>query len=105
VAWKRAGWTVDTEAWLEWIRLGDLEGVEFQDGPAAGVHLDWRRDHGGFGGGLTAGRAALAGDPTRISALVGGWGMGRSVGWSADATVGLTDSAPDLGVTVTLRFR
>ncbi len=103
--WRREGWNVDVEAYLEWVSLGDPPGVELEDGPAAEVAVDWPRGRGGLKAALEAVDAGFAGDPTRVRAIAEGYGrMGKALGWNVEVSMGLTDSAPDFGLAVSLRY-
>lgn len=103
--WLREGWTTDVEAYLEWVRLGDSAEMALQDGPAAGLSLGWPIGRGGLRAGIEAARAAVPDDPSRVRGVAGGRGtIGRDGVWIAEVAAGLTDSAPDLGLSVTFRF-
>jgi len=105
IAWRREGWSIDLSAHLDYVRLGDPEWETLQDGPAAGFGVEWPLDRRGFYVGAEAGHPVLEGDPVRLSAIGGLWGsLGRSRAWSAGISAGLTESAPDLGFSVTLRL-
>ena len=104
VAWTYEGWVVNLEAFVEWVRLGDPWGITLQDGPGAGFFLEFPGGRGDFGVGMEAARAALEGDPARIQAVVDGHRRGKSVEWGIAVTAGLTESAPDLGISFALRF-
>ena len=104
VAWKYEGWVVNLDAYLEWILLGDPSGVTLQDGPGAGFFVEFPGGRGGFGLGVEAARAALEGDPARVQAVVDGRRHGKRVEWGVAATGGLTESAPDFGISLALRY-
>ncbi len=104
MAWKYEGWVVNLEAFVEWIRLGDPEGYVLEDGPGGGFFLEFPGGRGDFGLGIEAARGVVEGDPARIQAVVDGRRRGNRVEWGMAATAGLTESAPDLGVTFALRF-
>jgi len=104
VAWRYEGWVVNLEAFVEWVYLGDPLGVTLQDGPGGGFFLEFPGGRGDFGVGMEVARAALEGDPVRVQAVVDGRRRGKTVEWGIAATGGLTDSAPDLGISLGLRF-
>lgn len=103
--WLRQGWTTDVEAYVEWVRLGDLPDLPLQDGPAAGLFLGWPLGRGGLRAGIDAARAAVPDDPARVRGVAGGHGtVGREGVWIAAVSAGLTDSAPDFGLSLAFRY-
>jgi len=104
VGWSYEGWVINLDAYLEWVHLGDPSGVTLQDGPGAGFFVEFPGGRGGFGVGVEAGRAALEGDPARVQAVVDGHRRGKRVEWGVAATGGLTESAPDFGISLALRY-
>ncbi len=105
VGWRRQGWATDFEAYLEWVKLGDPPGLVLKDGAAAGVLVDWPRGRGGLKAGLEVVDAGIDGDPARVRAIGEAYGtMGKRSGWGMEISAGLTDSAPDFGLAVALRF-
>jgi len=104
VAWKYEGWVVNLEAFVEWVRLGDPSEYILRDGPGAGFFVEFPGGRGDFGVGFEAAQAALEGDPVRIQAVVDGHRRTKTVEWGIAAAAGLTESAPDLGVSIALRF-
>lgn len=103
--WFREGWTTDVEAQLEWVHLGDPQDFDFEDGVAAAVYLGWPLGRGGLRMGVESIDAGIPGEPARVRAIAGGYRetQGR-VSWNFEASAGLTDSAPDLGVALALRY-
>ncbi len=104
MGWKYEGWVVNLEAFVEWVRLGDPEEYTLQDGPGAGFFVEFPGGRGSFGVGLQAAKAPLEGDPARIQAVVDGHRSGRTVEWGMSASAGLSESAPDFGASLVLRF-
>lgn len=103
--WRREGWTTDIELALDWVYLGDTDRYALRDGPAGSVLLGWPIGAGGLRTGIEAARGVLPGDSARVVGVAEAYGrFGRSVGWSAEVTAGLTDTAPDLGIAATLRY-
>ena len=105
IGWMREGWTTDVEAQLEWVHLGDQRDFEFDDGVAASLYLGWPLGRGGFRMGVESIDAGIPGEPVRVRAIAGGYREtpGR-VSWNFEAAAGLTESAPDLGVALALRY-
>jgi hypothetical protein len=105
LGWRREGWTTDMEVWAEWVRLGDPEGLTLEDGLSGGAYLGWSLGRGRLRAGLEAGRAPLAGDPSWRSAVVEMLGpLGRRNTWGLEVSAGLSDTAPDLGVSLAVRY-
>ncbi len=104
VAWRYEGWVANLEATLEWIRLGDPPGLTLQDGPGAGFFVEFPGGRGGLGGGIDAARGPLPGDPARIQAVVEGHRRQTRFEWELAVLGGLTESAPDFGLSVSFRF-
>jgi hypothetical protein len=104
LAWKYEGWVANIEAYLEWVNLGDPPGLPLQDGPGAGCFVEFPGGRGGFGVGLVAAQAAVEGDSARVQAVVDGYRRGGTIEWGLAASGGLTASAPDLGLSLSLRY-
>ncbi len=103
--WRREGWVVNVEAYLEWVKLGDPPDLVLEDGPAAEVVVDWPMGRGGVKGAVEAVDAGIAGESARVRAIAEGYGrMGKLLGWSIEVSKGLTDNAPDFGLAVSLRY-
>lgn len=104
LGWTREGWNVDVTAFVDWVRLGDPEGVTLRDGAGGGVRVERPTTLGTFGLGLEAWPAVLEGDATRVLAVATARGRVRDrSAWSLEIAAGLTDSAPELGLVLAWR--
>jgi len=100
VSWFREGWTVDFDAYVRWVRLGDPADLELRDGLAGGAFCEWPVGRFAMGAGLEAAQDAIAGEPARtaVSSYLRGPAGFRS-SWSVEILAGLSGNAPRLGVT------
>jgi len=105
LGWRREGWTTGVEAFVEWRSLGDPDGIPLEDGPAGGLFLYWPIGRGELSVGTEAYTAAYAGDEAPWSAVTTAVvPAGRRAEAAFELHAGLSETAPDLGLTFGLRF-
>lgn len=105
LGWRREGWTTGVEAFVEWRSLGDPDGIPLEDGPAGGLFLHWPIGRGELSVGTEAYTAAYAGDAAPWSAVTTAvFPAGRRAEAAFELHAGLSETAPDLGLTFGLRF-
>jgi hypothetical protein len=105
MAWKREGWRANLHAYMEWVHLGDPPDAVLRDGPAVGAFIEWPFGRGGVETGIEGARSPIPGEETRISLSLSFFGpAGDKLGWKVAALAGVSDTAPDIGLTASLRF-
>lgn len=105
LGWRRQGWGADVEATAGWVHLGDPSDLELRDGPAMEFAIEWPRNRWGLRASVDALASRLEDEPTRIRAVAGVHGpLTQRVFWTGEVSAGLTDSAPDVGLELSVGF-
>lgn len=103
VGWIWQGWTIDLDAFVEWVELGRTDLYELDSGPAGGVHASWPLRSLAIETGLEAAASAVPGAETRTWAVAALSGGNRAkLAWRLETFYGLSETATDVGITLTL---